>query len=1329
MQEGPSEETVATFGLLRGPASHLMTLPSIGASNAQEAARDLQAIHAVLAAMPDPEMHFDTKLIAYIQHALNHVLQLCQKFVLPEKRFDFLVEAWCKCLEFILRLPDGYAVVIGSNWKYSQVIFDVLFRAVDGLPIREEPPRSQRQATGPASVKKDRMTDEVRLAALRCLVLALPLDRSTPTAFDDVLSVKETPGALDTQRNGDRNIRTAKDKEVQDRLMESSSGPFVGQLVLILLDAAKDASLVALRTTALDGVMKLIRSLESPQRVATWFPGVAAGLTKAMIERGLKEHHSVLVKGLEVWTYMVVLVLKDHVSQESLLTEAMAGGAGMSETLMGMFKAKVQSNSTAQSAATVQSSSQGYGSETWMKKMDHGLQTLFKQITNLRTHSHWKVRLQFSNMAFRILKDCQGSIVHRGSSSISSGVACFLLETLIGCTQDEFRDVYLPAQEYLGLLTEEFKSTELTNLGKEILREKLIALPRVLYGADETAKQNAIRTSQGLVLFMGRQMEPMINLQTVLTYVQPWINILTVEQLDQHNMDERGGILSATSGDRLTKSGSEEDRWNTWVQAHKGSGRKFGFPRRIHLYIREQSTSEAFTGFLRQLGSTTEINIWTEELISRLQQDSRGVRDNQGWFDFGSVSCVLMLNQLLLGACDIGIVTFDDDLVVKSVKTSSRKDRAKSGNTSRDRKHQRHVRRAARGVLDEYLAVMADCSQMSLDAKSRHEAAQRSNLSAENDSRSKRLALEKLFGLQDEGIDVEEPEARIYDYNTDIMLQCLLLEGIASIAVVLGGSEFEMELVRVLYILLEHLGDQDSALVRDTAEATLEHVAFVCQYNSIGDLIQANYDYVIQQVSQRIAFLSSNPKTPQVLWALIRVVGPPAISMLEDSVTEIFDALDHWKNQEDQVAEGLLKSLSEIVKVMAQASAPSNPTSTDHAGSDLKRNSGIMMSAGLTFSLPDQPSKEVAQFAKTYRIMTQGVEEDNGEEEKLRKETENMSSEQIRDYFMKLANEAKENEEKLFGERESESLEEDAEGDQEDDLMSFGDLRAKMKPPPKDSKPEPMTKHQALCLRILEKAGYFLTASSPRMRILALETIQGSIVVLKDRPQELNPAIHAFWPSIVGRVLKRSEMEVFYVSLRAIEVVTLLAENCSDFLGRHLLDDIWPFILRALQTWTKSPSLGASAGRTARNGTRTITQTQGWKAGSGQRRSQGQREATAKVFTLEHRLQMTTLESVAKIVRKVRIPVQQMWDMLLLARDMMLDRSWVLHWDVRLAAAEVIRSMAIAGHGDSVFLVLDEALQHIPGESVDVEKDTEEDVDEGLEMCRDILAYMDDKNL
>ncbi|KAG0100579.1 TEL2-interacting protein 1 [Podila epicladia] len=1148
------------------------------------------------------------------------------------------------------------------------------------------------------------MPDEVRLAALRCLILLLPLDRHAPRIHD---TNEEDRPRQDWEKvvpfMDDRRIRTARDDMTAAHLLESGNQSVVGRLVIIFLETAADATLVSLRITALEGLMKLVRVLPTPAVLNTWLPGILSGLTRVILARGLKENHTVLATALDTWTYCVIFVL----GMSSASSPASGGSVGSTaqsattgEFFMKMYKEK-QSSMPESEKSTRHPFAVMYGTTAWFKKILGALKTLFRQIANVRSHSHWNVRLGFGHMSFRILRECQGPIAQYGDDH-SNGVTGFLLETLVGCSRDEYEQVYVISNYYLRQLTEEFRTLGLSNIAKEIMREKLLALPRVLHGPDESQKQEAIKLAIGLAVFLGPEMERMINHQNLWGYVQSWINVLTIEQLDQHNVDGRGGILGIGAKDSATATGTiqtaEEQRWNNWVNEAQQSSpvRKFGFPRKIMLHLREQATSSGFLEFLRQVGWSTEINTWSEELISRLQQDARAVRENQGWFDSRSVSTVVLMNQLLLGATSIGLTSLGDTQQLST--TSGKKRRSGKEGSSSKKKHQRHVRKVARGVLEEYLAVLMESSILAQDAKNRYEdTGSRSATHKESEDRKKSTLAQFLTIEEGEGFDFDAQENKIYDLNTDIMLKCVLLEGIASIAVILGGTEFEMELVRVLYVLLERLGDQDSALVRDTAQATLEHIAFICQYQTIGDLIQANYDYVIQQVSQRIAFLSSNPKTPQVLWSLIHVVGPPAVSMLEDSVIEIFEALDHWKNQEDEVAEGLLKSLNEIVKVMALAVREKQSKEPN-----AKRDSGVQLFTGVEISLADTASKEVAEFVKGYQLLTQGIDL-AAEDDQFKKNISNMTPEQIKEYFLQREKEIKEQEERLLGTQIQEVDDEDWNGSTEadDESVSFGDLRAQMPPPSKESKPEPPTKHQALCLRILDKAGYFLTASSPRMRVLALETIQSSIVVLKDRPQELNPAIFEMWPSIVNRILQRSEMEVFYVRLRAIELVTLLAENCSGFLSRHFLGDVWPFILRTLRTWTRTPPQAIKDHRVRMLGKTTVyqsTKSIDSKIGNSIRQrsvqSRQRRQAT-KVLTKEHRLQLTTLESVSKIVRKIQVPVQELWEMLLLARDIVRDQYWVLHWDVRMAAVDVIKSMALTGHGDSVWLVVSETVEEL----------------------------------
>ncbi|GJJ71785.1 TELO2-interacting protein 1 [Entomortierella parvispora] len=1298
-------ETEAAFEMLRGPSSRILSLPSVGSSNATLLARDLDAIASVLGHMPDPEAIMTTQLIAYVHHTLNHVLRLCHLFKTTEKRFDFVVEPWCSCFESLMRLPDGYQLVVDSGWRYLRLLFDVLFVTVDGIPVAVKDP-AKSQGKQPAAREKDVMSDDTRLAALRCLILLLPLSSSTPGIDTSASDIDFPDGSIIL--GGDRVQRTNADSSILEQLLEPVNQSLLGQLIVVLLDTAKEAGLVALRTTALEGVMKLLKCLETPRRVANWIPGISAGLTKIMLERGPKENHLVQTHCLHIWTFMVVLVLRGWQMERgrALGSTTTSSDSSLGASLMDMYKAKATASTATPSPEL------DFASDEWLNKLLHGLQTLFAKIGPIRLHPHWKVRLQFADMAFSILKDCQGSILSKDLVG-STSIACFLLETLIGSTQDDYEQVSKPASKNLRVLALQYTSQDLTSASKEILRSRLVALPRILYGPDESLKQSDIRMLQGLALFLGREMEGIMTYQSLWGFAQPWINILRIEQLDHHNMDEQRGILGLNSTTTGEDSTSEEIRWAAWTMKRHGSDRKFGFPRRIHLHLREQTTADAFLAFVRQIGASTDLNLWMDDLTLRLQRDTQGVRENDGWFGADTVSTILLMNHLLLGAANVGLTSYEAVEQPLSTNTES-VDRKLKKQAALERKRQRQVRRSARGILEDYLEVLAACSQLSPDAMAREDADRRARtrVAEEDESVSRKQALKALMlTLDEDSVDFVLPESRIYDPNTDVLLRCLLLQGIASVAVVMGGEEFELELIKVLYVLLEHLGDQNSALVRDTAHAALEHVAFVCHAESIGDLIQSNYDYVIQQVSQRIAFLSANPTTPQVLWSLVHVVGMPAVSMLEDSVTEIFEALDSWRSKEDQVGEGLFKSLVEIVKVIAESTLA-------HDAKPVPKSHGLT-SAQL-------PSAEVAEYARAYRIMVSGTDDQKApSQEDFDEEMKKKTPEEIEEYFNKVLQDTKEREENRLGQKEDSA---ESEGEDED-MMSFGELRSKMPKPSKEPKEEPMSKHEALSLRILNKAGYFLTASSPRLQILALEVIQSAIVVLGRRSTELNTAVYAFWPQIVSRALQRSELDMFYVSLRAIEVITLLAKASSDFLARHLLDDVWPFLLRAMESWITAPApfgkegKARSTGYVARLGgpeTSADKESRIISSHGGLKQQSHSRQRLGKIFTKEHRLQMTILKSVSQIVQQVRIPVKEVWTMLLLARDIMLDQQLIFHKEVRLAAADVIQSVAKAGHGDSVWLVLTAALEEV--EEIDEE-------DDSIPMCQDILRFMEEGGL
>ena len=80
-------------------------------------------------------------------------------------------------------------------------------------------------------------------------------------------------------------------------------------------------------------------------------------------------------------------------------------------------------------------------------------------------------------------------------------------------------------------------------------------------------------------------------------------------------------------------------------------------------------------------------------------------------------------------------------------------------------------------------------------------------------------------------------------------------------------------------------------------------------------MVYENADYVINGISQRLAFAELHPNAPSVLRAMIRLVGEPIVPLLEDSIQEVFDALDKYHGY-DVLVDAFVGVLVDVVKVM-----------------------------------------------------------------------------------------------------------------------------------------------------------------------------------------------------------------------------------------------------------------------------------------------------------------------------------------------------------------------------------------------------------------------------
>ncbi|KAI9263176.1 hypothetical protein BDA99DRAFT_437926, partial [Phascolomyces articulosus] len=155
--------------------------------------------------------------------------------------------------------------------------------------------------------------------------------------------------------------------------------------------------------------------------------------------------------------------------------------------------------------------------------------------------------------------------------------------------------------------------------------------------------------------------------------------------------------------------------------------------------------------------------------------------------------------------------------------------------------------------------------------------------------------------------------------TAEILAACFGLQIVGLVACILEAEYIQDELITLLYPLLAHLGSPN-VFIHTYALITLDAIALVCGQRGAQQLAVENIDYIINMVSQRISVLEDNLRAPLVLKALIRIGGPDTIDYLDDTVEEVFDALDGY-HLDDWSCGQLCRVLTEIVRVVYRKNA------------------------------------------------------------------------------------------------------------------------------------------------------------------------------------------------------------------------------------------------------------------------------------------------------------------------------------------------------------------------------------------------------------------------
>lgn len=501
------------------------------------------------------------------------------------------------------------------------------------------------------------------------------------------------------------------------------------------------------------------------------------------------------------------------------------------------------------------------------------------------------------------------------------------------------------------------------------------------------------------------------------------------------------------------------------------------YPRIRFKHIVTDMSTTKLNRLLNIIGQHCDLSSWVHHFMRYVSIDSQELNDPQAaYIVHALLSGYFSSNSISVDSTEEWIVSDDDD----------------DDNTDRDKKLQ--LENIAAQVLHDIINILSEA--------------------ATTNTTSNSLA---TVNLDDE--------------SGHVLTVCFGLQIVGLAAYILEQDYLQEQLITILYPLLAHLGSSN-VYIHTYALITLDAISLECGLDGAKELVIQNIDYIINSISQHISILTSNARVPLVLKALIHVGGYSSINYLDDTIEEIYGALERY-SLNDWLCTQLCGVLFEVIQTLEK----NIPSTT---GSDDTRSKENTVTEMLDGNDATRISPEILSFIQ---------QKDDFVNEEYK------SMEDIGKYFLDRQNKGLHDDLTLDQIMEQGNLPMDISSKDDDDDDNQYKQRVE------DDKALPLTHEQQMAKEIMDKSSHFLTVSSPKLRSQILLLLTSGVGILSDHPQELNQLVHSMWSSIVNR-FNDSEN---YVVLHAASLVEKVSQVSTDFLSRKFTVDLWPKFKLLLQ--------------------------------------------------------------------------------------------------------------------------------------------------------------------
>ncbi|XP_073101575.1 uncharacterized protein [Elaeis guineensis] len=162
-----------------------------------------------------------------------------------------------------------------------------------------------------------------------------------------------------------------------------------------------------------------------------------------------------------------------------------------------------------------------------------------------------------------------------------------------------------------------------------------------------------------------------------------------------------------------------------------------------------------------------------------------------------------------------------------------------------------------------------------------------------------------------------ETDVSLHFFRDATMLHQVIIDGIGVFSIVLG-KDFVCSgfMHSSIYLLLQNLICSNNQ-IRNASDAVLRALAASCSYPTVGHLVVANADYIVDSLCRQLRHLDLNPHVPDVIAAMLSYIGAAhdILPLLEEPMRAVSSELEVLgRHQHPNLTIPFLKAVAEITK-------------------------------------------------------------------------------------------------------------------------------------------------------------------------------------------------------------------------------------------------------------------------------------------------------------------------------------------------------------------------------------------------------------------------------